>query len=320
MNNLRRYKELRLGQLRAFCACVQHKSYSAAARALGASQPSVWQQVRALERDFSTVLFKRRGRSLEPTHDGVVFYELAGSLLAGVDSLRPTFDDRRQGTKSLLVVAGSDALFNQEMAPVVGEFCIQHPHIQLSLITRHNVEIQELVARGEVELAVIPHGPLPAKHPLVVTEVLCERHWHLVTPQGHPLSRQRRIGAADLVRYPWILSDSESSFWSSEVRAVLGRAGVLDQLRLALRIDNSMTACRYVALGLGVTVTPYYPRGLEGASLYTRPLGRLFSPDHLVVWWRRGALPRPTARLFVDFVRRQMSRPNSTLRSRRAQK
>jgi hypothetical protein len=43
-----RYKELRLGQLRAFCACVQYKSYSAAARVLETSQPSVWQQVRAV--------------------------------------------------------------------------------------------------------------------------------------------------------------------------------------------------------------------------------------------------------------------------------
>jgi DNA-binding transcriptional LysR family regulator len=308
METLKRYKELRLGQLRAFCACVQHKSYSAAARALDASQPSVWQQVRALERDFGAVLFQRRGRVLEPTYDGRIFFELAGGLLAGMDTLRTTFEDRRQGTQSSLVVAGSDALFNQEMAPVVGEFCHQFPNIQLSLITRHNAEIQELVARGEVELAVIPHGPLPTKHPLVVTETLCERRWHLVTPLAHPLSRQRRIQAADLVRYPWVLSDSESSFWSNEVRAVLGRAGVLEQLRLALRIDNSMTACRYVALGLGVTVTPYYPRGLEGASLYTRPLDRLFAPDHLVVWWRRGALPRPAARLFIDFVRRRMSR------------
>jgi DNA-binding transcriptional LysR family regulator len=310
---IQRYKELRLGQLRAFCACVQHKSYSAAARALETSQPSVWQQVRALERGFGTVLFQRRGRTLEPTPEGRIFFELAGSLVANIDSLRPTFEELRRGRQPALVVAGSDALFNQEMAPVVGEFCKQHPHIQLSLITRHNTEIQELVVRGDVELAVIPHGPLPMKHPLVLTEMLCERRWHLVTPLNHPLSKQRGIRAADLVAYPWILSDSETSFWSNEVRAVLGRAGVLNRLQIALRIDNSMTACRYVALGLGVTVTPYYPRGLEGAALHTRPMDRLFSPDHLVVWRRRGSLQRPAARLFVDFVRQRMARGRSHL-------
>lgn len=305
--SVHRYKELRLGQLRAFCACVQHKSFSAAARALQASQPAVWQQVRALEREFAACLFERRGRQLEPTAEGRIFFELAGSLVAGIETLRERFDDRRRGLPTCLVVGGSNALFNQEMAPVVGEFCRQHPQIQLSLLTRHNVEIEELVANGGVELAVVPHGPLPTSHPLVVTERLCERRWHLVAPAGHPLSKQRNIRATDLVEHPWILSDSETSFWAKEVRAVLSRAGVLDRLRLALRIDNSMTACRYVALGLGITVTPYYPRGLEGASLYTRPLDRLFPPDHLVVWWRRGAPPRPPAQLFIEFIRRQMN-------------
>ena len=81
-------------------------------------------------------------RVFSASGDGLIFFELAGSLLAGMDSLRPTFDDRRQGAQASLVVAGSDALFNQEMAPVVGELCHQYPHIQLSLITRHNVEIQ----------------------------------------------------------------------------------------------------------------------------------------------------------------------------------
>src|SRR5437868_6367529 len=91
-----RYKELRLGQLRAFCACVREASYSAAARALGMSQPAVWQQVHALERDFSAALLQRTPAGLAPTEDGRGMLELAATILGSVDSLQEEFEQRRR--------------------------------------------------------------------------------------------------------------------------------------------------------------------------------------------------------------------------------
>ncbi len=307
MKPMQRYKELRPGQLRAFCACVQHKSFSAAARALEVSQPAVWQQVRALERDFGAALLERRKRKLELTEDGLIFFELAGTLVAGMDLLQQQFQDRRRERPRPLVVAGSVTLFNQELAPIVVAFCQQHPEVPLSLLTYHNVEIEERMAAGQAEIAVIPHGPLLTRHPLLVTEVLGERRWHLVAPAGHPLARKRRLRAADLVRHPLILASPEENDWGRAVLTVLAGAGVQDQLQLAVRIDDAMTACHFVSLGLGVTVTPYRPLGLADAHLRTRPLDDLFPADHLVVLWRRGAPPRPAARRFIDFVRQGLS-------------
>src|SRR5262249_33194932 len=124
---VQRYKELRLGQLRAFCAVVQHRSFSAAARALHLSHPVVWQQVRALERDFGGSILERRGRTIEPTAEGRVLFELASSIVASMDSLHERFDDRCGAIPRKLVVAGSASVFAQDLAPVVVAFCQQHP-------------------------------------------------------------------------------------------------------------------------------------------------------------------------------------------------
>src|SRR5262245_27742780 len=91
-----RYKELRLAQLRAFCACVRERSFSAAARALGVSQPAVWQQVHALEREFAADLLERAGGALTPTEDGRVLLELAANVLGSVDALQDEFAERRR--------------------------------------------------------------------------------------------------------------------------------------------------------------------------------------------------------------------------------
>src|SRR5438128_12492985 len=88
-------KELRLTQLRAFSATAAHKSFSAAARALGLAQPTVWEQVRALERDFGATLLLRRGRELVLTDEGRILLDLAGPIVAGVDSLQGLFAEKR---------------------------------------------------------------------------------------------------------------------------------------------------------------------------------------------------------------------------------
>src|SRR5262249_28767511 len=125
-NVTHRYKELRLGQLRAFCECVRQKSFSAAARALGLSQPAVWPQVRALERDVGTGLLRRRGRDWEPSEAGWVLLELAASILGTVDSLKDLFEQRRRDVPRTVVLIGSPGILTEELARPVVEFCRLH--------------------------------------------------------------------------------------------------------------------------------------------------------------------------------------------------
>jgi DNA-binding transcriptional LysR family regulator len=301
MRTARRYKELRPGQLRAFCACAEHKSFSAAARALQVSQPVVWQQVRALERDFGSRFLQRRGRGLELTEVGRTFFELAGSLVAGMDSLEQAFQDLRDGLPSPLVVAGNVTVFTQELAPVVARFCRQHPKVRLSVLTQRNAMIEQLVAAGQADVGVMPHSPVTPRNPLLVSEILSLHPWRLILPKDHPLAAKRRVRAADLIRWPLILPGTDND-WRREVDLMLHREGILHQLQLALEIDNSLAASRLVSLGLGLTVTPYGT--LDFPNLCMRPLGHLFRAERLIAVWRRGATARPQARLFIDFARR----------------
>jgi DNA-binding transcriptional LysR family regulator len=306
MGSLHRYKELRLGQLRAFCAVARSRSFSAAARALHISHPVVWQQVRAVERDFGGNLLQLRGHSVELTEEGRRFFELASPIVAAMDSLHQAFEVQGRDQPTNLAIAGSATVFTQEMAQGVVDFCRQNPRIQLSLLTGQNPEIEELVATGEVDAGVMPHDLDPTRHPLLVSEVICVRPWHLIMPEGHPLSTKRRIAAADLVVCPLILAGPEND-WRKQVDAVFAQAGVLSQLRVVLQVNNSLAAGRYVSLGLGLTITPYGPRGLEFPNVVTRRLDHLFPDEHLVALLRRGATPRPQVRRFIDFTREYLT-------------
>ena len=51
-------------QIRAFLATVEEGSFSAAARVLGSTQPTVGRQIAGLEADLGVTLFDRAGRAL----------------------------------------------------------------------------------------------------------------------------------------------------------------------------------------------------------------------------------------------------------------
>ena len=92
-----RYKENRLQQLRGFCYAAEFGSISRAAERLLLRQPSVSMQIQALEREFKAALFERRGPKIALTPAGRILYELASPLVEGLDSLRESFDARRDG-------------------------------------------------------------------------------------------------------------------------------------------------------------------------------------------------------------------------------
>jgi DNA-binding transcriptional LysR family regulator len=305
-NAAQRYKELRLGQLRAFCACVREKSFSAAGRAMGMSQPAVWQQVHALERDFGVGLLDRHGRALKPTEDGRLLLELAASVLGSVDSLQEAFHERRRDLPRKLVVIGSPGVVTEELARPVVAFTRKHPQIHLTLLSHGGLRTLDMLLAGEADLAVLPlAAEVVGYRQLLMSEPLCERDWVLAMPKGHPLSRRRRAALDDIVRYPLILPEYESN-WRKRVDDLFRGAGLLEKVRVVLEASMTLAARRYVSLGLGVALLPQPREGLVIPRVMTRPMGEHLSPEQIVMVWRRGARPKPQARLFADLVKQRL--------------
>src|SRR5437763_19435 len=64
------YKGIQLEQIRSFCRVARLGSFVAVAAELGLSAPTVWRQVRALERECQSRLLVRKGRSVQLTSEG----------------------------------------------------------------------------------------------------------------------------------------------------------------------------------------------------------------------------------------------------------
>src|SRR5262249_45068893 len=154
-----RYKEIQLAQLRSFCLTATEGNFTAAAKALGLSASTVWQQVRALERELKAKLLRRRGRAVELTDEGRLLLETVQPHVSGLDSLRRFFEARRAGLHQELVVASGAYLLANHLPRPIQRFRAAWPAIQLTLRVAAWSELRRIVERGEVDLGVLAADP-----------------------------------------------------------------------------------------------------------------------------------------------------------------
>ena len=79
---------MELEQLRVFLAVAEHRSFSAAARALFVSHSTTSRAVAALERELGAALLLREGRTVRLTREGEIMQAEAKRVLEQVEELK----------------------------------------------------------------------------------------------------------------------------------------------------------------------------------------------------------------------------------------
>src|SRR6476619_1040848 len=122
-----------LRQLQTFVEVVERGSFSAAADALGVTQPAVSQQIQTLERMLGEPLIDRSGRRAAPTDRGEGLHRYALRMLALRDELpRELAQDSDQPTGHLIVGASTGP--GEHVLPqLLGGFRAAHPRVEVTL-------------------------------------------------------------------------------------------------------------------------------------------------------------------------------------------
>ena len=309
MHRTRYYKGIQLPQLRSFCLAAGAGNFTAAARALGLSVATVWQQVRSLERELGATLLCRRGRVVEITPEGRLLLELVQPHINGLDSLVPLFHSRRAQLPVPFAVASSNYLVSYHLPRPVQEFVALYPSVRLNLLTGIGSEGVERVEVGEVSLGVVSYDPDEPRSASVACEHLFDMHYTLVTAADHPLVRKKRVRPHDLVEYPLLLQP-RTGYNYRMLERLLRRHGLFDRMHVVLESPSTDTVLTYARLGVGVALIYV---GLDlGRSLPGLRL-RVFDPElprltvDLVV--RKGAHLPEHAEVFRRLVRQHLQAP-----------
>lgn len=141
---------------RAFLVTVEEGSLSAAARALGVSQPTLGRQVSALEQELGVALFERNGQGLQLTPNGQLLVEhvrgmgnAAMGLALAASGLADTIEGR-------ICISASEATAMMVLPGLIKKLKQQHPAMVVDLIASN--ETSDL-KRREADIAIRSYRP-----------------------------------------------------------------------------------------------------------------------------------------------------------------
>jgi len=292
-----RYKQNRLQQLRGFCAVVEAKSVSKAAKKMMLTQPTVSLQVQALERELHTRLFDRRGPRIELTPEGALLYELARPLLEGLVEIDRDFEARRNKVEQgRLAIAAGESTIQYVLPTTVQKFAKVHPGISIVLNNVTGVDGLQQLRERRVDFCVGPLLDIPADlefEPVVAFDPV------LITASKHPLSKLSKVTLRQISQYPLILPPRHLSTWR-QVELVFLQHQLPYEVRM--EVGGWEVIKRYVELGLGISIVMNVC--LTGREkLEVIPVKRYFPQRIYGIVKLKGRPQSPQARHFVEMLR-----------------
>jgi DNA-binding transcriptional LysR family regulator len=144
--------------LELFYYVARHGGISAAVRHIpyGIQQPAVSGQMRQLEEDVGVKLFERSPFRLTPAGERLVahvqpFFENLTGLKA----------DLRGGVEPSLRLGGAELVLREHLSVVMQRVRALHPRMRLSLHAGDQIQVEEWLRNGQIDLAVTSVGPRP---------------------------------------------------------------------------------------------------------------------------------------------------------------
>ncbi|MBM3285825.1 MAG: LysR family transcriptional regulator [Candidatus Eisenbacteria bacterium] len=241
-------KGIDLFALRCLDAAARSGSLTAAARALGVSQPAVSIRVSRLERQLGVQLLARRARGVALTAEGRTVLERARKVL---DELRSIEGDLRRGPlEGTLRFGSTDVILEHRLPPLLRVFRKRHPGVGLELVSEGSLALAEGVRAREIEFALatlpIPDPPGPVR-PLF-RDRLC-----FVASPTHPLAGRRSVSLREISEAP-LLAHKRGSVTRDLIEGYFVSRGL--RPRVAMEVSSPEVMRTMARGGLGVAVLP----------------------------------------------------------------
>ncbi len=141
---------------RAFLATAEEGSLTAAARALGLTQPTLGRQISALEEDLGVALFERAARGLTLTPSGLELVEHVRAMREAASAVSLTASGRAQAIEGTIRITTTEIYAAHVLPPMIARLRDQAPGINVEVIATNAVSD---LRRREADIAIRSAAP-----------------------------------------------------------------------------------------------------------------------------------------------------------------
>ncbi|SDL23760.1 DNA-binding transcriptional regulator, LysR family [Modicisalibacter muralis] len=281
---------MELRHLRYFCVVAEELNLTRAAERLHMAQPPLTRQIKQLEAELGTQLFRRSSRGLTLTPTGQFFHEHALQVLEKVDTTVAATRRMARSKRELFGIGFVPSLFYGQL-PLLVRGLRQKDNVELTLVELTTVQQIQALKAGRIDIGF---GRLLIDDPEVEQEVLFEEPMVAALPVGHPLEGSQP-SMAELAEYPLILFPATPRPSLADI--VLGmfrRRGL--KVHIAQEANEMQTALGLVASDLGITLVPEQVRRLQRDGISYVYLAEKHITTPIICSRRRGEAVSDTMR------------------------
>ncbi|GAA3517252.1 LysR substrate-binding domain-containing protein [Actinocatenispora rupis] len=251
---------MNLTYLRAFHAVATEGSFVRAAASLHVSQPTLSEQVRALERAYGVLLFERAGRRVTRTELGTELLDVTRQLFGLADDADRILGSARELHAGRLRICADAPV---HVMPLLAALRDRHPGVRVALTTGNSEQSLTALRERRVDVAITAsdgataaglHSAVLRRDPVVA-----------YVSHRHPLADRTGVELAELARHQLIVREHGSTTRRvlEQGLAAVGRS--LADWPDLIEVDSREAVHAAVAVGLGVGVVterelPHDPR------------------------------------------------------------
>ncbi len=291
---------MNINQLRAFVSIVEKGTFSAAARAMGVSQPAVSLQIQALEEYLGVDLLDRKTKKVQLTEAGKLFYPTAIQVVSQVENAQHQLEELGDSVKGRLAVGGSTIPGEYVLPKILGRFSKEYPDVSITLRIADTGEITEQIISGELQVGLIgakPSGSQLNARPFLHDELV------FIVPAGHALSQKKSISLDDLTQVQFIVRERGSGTRQTIENYLFKQGLSLDDLNIIMELGSTEAVVNAVSADLGTSIVSKWAaeRSLELGEIATVKLpGPTFIRDLYLVVSKQS--PTRSTKAFLSFI------------------
>lgn len=217
---------------RAFIKVAELGSITAAAKALGYSQPGVSHMLDALEHDMGFPLLLRNKDKITPTEDGKRILECCYQIVKQEDNLNDVKESILGLIEGNLKISAQNSMLVHFIPKVTSSYLNAYSNITIQIEERHYEDSQTALLNGSTDIAFMAECKTKGiEFYKLFKDPLC-----LLVPENHPFTAAETVSVAMLNGCDFIMPMKN---WDSRVKIALKNTSVKPNIKHYVASDTA---------------------------------------------------------------------------------
>ena len=260
-----------LSLYKIFYTVANTGNISKASRELFISQPAISKSIQKLEQNLGATLFARSSRGVTLTHEGEVLYNHIHNAFQSIAMGEEALAKEISGETGSLHIGVSTILCKYLLLPVLKDFILENPNIQISITCQSSAKTIQMLEQGQLDLGLIAESsvgkdlhflPVGRIHDVFVASP--DYHKHLNLPS--------LINSAQFFRSATIMLLDKENITRQYVSEYLTRNNLEAQNFLEVSDMDLILEFSRISMGIGCVIREFILDDLKEGRLVEIPL------------------------------------------------